>query len=129
MSTPTFPTQQFADFGRRGQEATTSAAEATTHALRAFAEAVAPRDARPVDPRTVTTAGFDLAERLLRVQRDFVTSTVALMTEAGQAATAQASVAGETLRNRTEQATERVVDFASETTRRAATSARNGVSV
>lgn len=127
MSTPTFPTAQLSDLGRRGQEAAASAAEATTHALRTYAETVAPRDARPVDPRKVTTAGFDLAERLLRVQRDFVVSTVALLTEAGEAATAQASAAGETLRNRTEQATERVVDFASD--RRTASSARNGVSV
>ena len=63
------------------------------------------------------------------MQRDYVTTTVTLLTEAGEAVTAQASVAGETLKSRTEQATERVVDFATETTRRAATAARNGVSV
>ena len=129
MSTPTFPTEQFATFGRHGQEAVATAAEATTYALRTYAEAVAPRDARPVDPRTVTTAGFDLAERLLRVQRDYVVSTVALLTEAGQTVTAQASAAGETFRARTEQATERVVDLGTQATRRAATAARNGVSV
>ena len=53
----------------------------------------------------------------------------ALLTEAGEAVTAQASVAGETLKARTEEATERVVDFTAQSTRRAATAARNGVSV
>ena len=89
-----------------------------------------PRAARsPVDPKQVTTAGFDLAEQLLRAQRDYVTTAVTLLTEAGEAVTAQASAAGETFKSRTEQATERVVDLATETTRRAAATARNGVAV
>ena len=129
MSTPTFPGQQLADLGRRGQETAVTAVEAATRALRAYADAVTPSGARPVDPQRVTAAGFDLAERLLGVQRDYVTSTVALLTEVSETATAQASAAGETLRTRSEQATERVVDLAAQTTRRAATTARNGVSV
>ena len=129
MSTPTFPGQQFADLGRRGQEAAVTAAQTTTQALRAYAEAVAPRSARPVDPQLVTAAGFDLAQHLLNAQRDYVTSTVALLTEAGEAVTAQASTATETLKSRAGEATERVVDFATETTRRAATAGRNGVAV
>lgn len=129
MSTPTFPTAQITDFGRRSQEAAVAAAQAATHALRTYAEAVAPQGSQPVDPQRVTTATFDLAERLLSAQRDYVTSTVTLLTEAGEAVTTQASAAGETFKNQAEQATERVVDLATETTRRAATAARNGVSV
>ena len=128
MSTPTIPGEQFVELGRRHQEAAVAATQAATHALRTYAEAVAPRDAQPVDPQKVTVAGFDLAERLLHVQRDYVVSTVALLTEAGQTVTAQASAAGETFRNSTKQATERVVDLATQATRRAATSVRNGVS-
>jgi hypothetical protein len=128
MSTPTIPGEQFVELGRRHQEAAVAAAQAATHALRTYAEAVAPRSPRPVDPHAVTTAGFDLAEQLLRAQRDYVTTAVTLLTEAGETVTAQASAASETLKSRTEQAAERVVDFATETTRRAAT-ARNGVSV
>ena len=63
------------------------------------------------------------------MQREFATATVALVKEAGDTATAQASAAGESLKAQTEQATERVIDFATENTRRAATAARNGVSV
>jgi hypothetical protein len=129
MSTPTIPGEQFVELGRRHQEAAVAAAQAATHALRTYAEAVAPRNPGPVDPKAIMTAGFDLVEQLVRVQRDYVTTTVTLLTEAGEAVTAQASAAGETLKSRTEQATERVVDFATETTRRAATAARNGVSV
>ena len=129
MSTPTFPSEQIADLGRRGQEAAVAAAETATRALRTYADAVAPSGAQPVDPQRVTAAGFDLAERLLGAQRDYVTSTVTLLTEAGQTVTAQASAAGETLRSRSEQATERVVELATQTTRRAASTARTSASV
>ncbi|MDT7581646.1 MAG: hypothetical protein QOK35_2910, partial [Pseudonocardiales bacterium] len=60
MTTPTFPTAQFTDFGRRSQEAAVAAAQAATHALRTYAEAVAPQGSQPVDPQRVTTATFDL---------------------------------------------------------------------
>ena len=73
---------------------------------------------------------FDLAEHAPDAcSATFATAAITLVKEAGEAATAQASAAGETLKARTEQATERVIDFATETTRRAATAARNGVSV
>jgi hypothetical protein len=129
MSTPTVPGAQFVDLGRRGQEAFVDAAQATGAALRAYAELVTPQDARPVDPQAVTSATFDLAQQLLRVQRRYASTAVALLTEAGEAVTAQASAAGQDLKVRTEEATSRVVDLANETTRRAATAARNGVSV
>jgi hypothetical protein len=129
MTTPTFPGVQLTDLGKRGQEATVAAVQATTQALRAYAEAVTPNGAQPVDPKQATTAGFELAEQLLRAQRDYVTTAVTLLTEAGEAVTAQASAAGETLKSRTEQATEQVVNLATETTRRAAANARNGVAV
>ena len=63
------------------------------------------------------------------MQRAFATAAIALVKEAGETATTQASAAGETIKARTEEATERVIDLATETTRRAATAARNGVSV
>ena len=128
MTTPA-STEQIADLARRGQEATTAAAQAVTSALQAYADAVTPRDSRPVDPQAATSATFDLAEQLLRVQRQYVGATIALLTEAGESFTAQASAAGETLKARTEQAGRQVVDLAAETTRRATTAARNGVSV
>lgn len=129
MSTPTTPVDRFTDLARRGQEAVTVATRATTRALQSYTEAVVPRDPRSVDPQAVTAATFDLAEQLLHVQRDYVTTAVGLLTETRETVTAQASAAGETLKARTEQATERVIDFATETTRRAANTARNGVSV
>jgi hypothetical protein len=128
MSTPTIPAEQFADLARRGQQAAATATEATTRALQGFADAVAVRSPRPFDPQVVTAATFDLAEKLLHIQREYVSATVALTTEAGKTVTAQASAAGETFKARTEAATERVIDLATETTRRAATAARNGVS-
>jgi len=128
MTSPTATTEQFTALARRGQEATTTAAQAVTRALQTYADAVAPRGPRPVDLQVAAAAGFDLVENLLGAQREYVTTTIALLSEAGETVTAQASAAGETLKARTEQATERVVDFAAETTRRAA-SARNGVSV
>ena len=88
-----------------------------------------PQGPSPVDPQSATAAAFDLAERLVAVQREFATASVALVKEAGDTATAQASAAGESLKTQTEQATERVIDFAAENTRRAATATRNGVSV
>lgn len=129
MSTPTVPGAQLLDLGRRGQEAVVEATRATGAALRSYAEIVTPRDVRPVDPQAVTAATFDLAEQLLRVQRRYADTALALLAEAGDAVTAQASAAGQDLRVRTEEATARVVDLAQETTRRAATAARNGVSV
>jgi hypothetical protein len=122
-------TDQYVSLARRGQEITTAAAESFAGAFKAYADAVIPHGPRPVDPQAATVAAFDLAERLLTAQRTFAVKAIALVKEAGDSATAQASAAGETLKARTEQATERVIDFASETTRRAATTARNGVSV
>jgi hypothetical protein len=121
MSTPTIPTQQFADLARRSQEAATTAAEATTGALQSYADAVAVRSPRPLDPQVVTAATFDLTEKLLNAQRAYATTAVALLTETGETVSAQASAAGETLKARTEAATE--------ATRRAASVARNRVSV
>jgi hypothetical protein len=122
-------TDQFAAYARRGQEIATAAAEGYAGAFKAYAGAVVPQGPRPVDPQAATAAAFDLAEKLLSVQREFATAAIALVKEAGDTATAQASAAGESLKARTEEATERVIDFATETTRRAATTARNGVSV
>ena len=122
-------TDQYVSLARRGQEITTAAAESFAGAFKAYADAVIPQGPRPVDPQAATVAVFDLAERLLTAQRTFAVKAIALVKEAGDSATAQAYAAGETLKARTEQATERVIDFASETTRRAATTARNGVSV
>jgi hypothetical protein len=122
-------TDHYVAFARRGQEITTAAAEGYAGAFKAYADAVVPQGPKPFDPQAATAAGFDLAEKLLSVQREFATAAVALVKEAGDTATAQASAAGESLKARTEEATERVIDFATETTRRAATTARNGVSV
>jgi hypothetical protein len=129
MTAPTATIEQFTTLARRGQEAATTATQDATRALQAYADAVTPRSARPVDPQVATTAVFDLAEKLLQTQRAYVTTTVALLVEAGEAATAQASAAGETLKARTEEAAERVVDFTAQSTRRATAAARNGVSV
>lgn len=129
MSTPTATIEQFTTFARRTQEATTAAAQDATRALQSYADAVTPRGAHPVDPQVAVSAGFDLVEQLLATQRTYVTTTVALLVEAGEAMTAQASAAGQTLKARTEEAAERVVDFTAQSTRRAATAARNGVSV
>jgi hypothetical protein len=129
MTTDTVPTEQFTDLARRGQAVTTAAVESWTDALRSYAEAVTPTGPQPIDPQVATSATFDLAERLLRTQREFATAAVALLTEAGESVTAHASQAGETLKAQTEEAAERVVDLATETTRRAANATRNGVSV
>ena len=129
MSTPTATVEQFTALARRGQEATTAAAQGVTRALQSYAEAVSPRGPRPVDLQVAASAGFDLAERLLHTQRQYATATLGLLAEAGDTATAQASAVGETFKARAEEATERVVDLAAQSTRRATTAARNGVSV
>ena len=129
MSTPTASVEQLVDLGRRGQDAVTTAVEATTRALQAYTEAVGTRSVNPGDPQVVTNAGFDLAARLLRVQRDYATATVSLLTEAREVVTSQAYAAGETVKARTEEAAERVTDLATEATRRAASAGRNGVTV
>lgn len=126
MTAAAVPTDQFVAYTRRGQEIATAAAEGYAGAFKAYAGAVVPQGPRPLD---LQAAGFDLAEKLIAVQREFATATVALVKEAGDTATEQASAAGESLKAKTEQATERVIDFATENTRRAATAARNGVSV
>ena len=129
MTAATASTDQYVAFARKGQEIVTAAVQGCAGAVKAYADAVVPQGPRPVDPQAATAATFDLAQQLLTVQRTFATATVALVKEAGETATAQASAAGESLKARTEEATERVIDFATETTRRAATTARNGVSV
>ena len=122
-------TDKFVAFARRGQEIATATAEGYAGAFKTFATAVVPHGAQPADPQAAAAAAFDLAGKLLSVQREFATATIALVKEAGETATAQASAAGETIKARTEEATERVIDLATATTRRAATAARNGVSV
>ena len=122
-------TQKCVAFARRGQEIATTAAEGYAGAFKTYADAVIPQGAQPIDPQAATAAAFDLAGTLLVVQRAFATAAIALVKEAGEAATTQASAAGETLKARTEEATERVIDLATEATRRAAAAARNGVSV
>jgi hypothetical protein len=129
MTTATNPTEQFTDIARRSQEATTAAVEGWTRALRGYTDAVTPEGLRPVDLQVATSAAFDLAEQILTTQREFATTALGLLTEAAESVTAQASRAGETLKARTDEATERVIDLAAETTRRAASAARNGVSV
>lgn len=125
MTTPAVATEHFTDLARRGQQAVTTAAESVMGALRTYADAVTPRGPQPVDPQTATTAVFDLADRLLHVQRAYVSTAVALLSETGDAVTAHASAAGGTT---AAEAVERMVDLATETTRHAA-AARNGVSV
>ena len=127
--TTAVPTDQYLTFARRSQEIATAAAEGYAGAFRAYADSVVPQGSQPVDLQAASGAAFDLAEKLLTEQRRFATAAVALVKEAGDTATAQASAAGETIKARTEQATERVIDFATETSRRATTAARNGVSV
>ena len=122
-------TDQFVAYTRRGQEIATAAAEGYAGAFKTYADTVIPQGVQPVDPQAATAAAFDLAGTLLTVQRAFATAAIALVKEAGETVTAQASVTGETIKARTEEATERVIDLATETTRRAATDARNGVSV
>jgi hypothetical protein len=129
MTAAAAPTDQFVAYTRRGQEIATAAAEGYAGAFKSYAAAVIPQGPTALDPQAVTAATFDLAEKLIAVQREFATATVALVKEAGDTATAQASAAGESLKAQTEQATERVIDFAAENTRRAATATRNGVSV
>ena len=129
MTAAAVPTDQFVAYTRRGQEIATAAAEGYVGAFKAYADAVIPQGPSAIDPQAATAATFDLAEKLVAVQREFATATVALVKEAGDTATAQASAAGESLKAQTEQATERVIDFAAENTRRAATATRNGVSV
>ena len=122
-------TDQYVAFARRGQEIVTAAAEGYAGAFKTYADAVIPQGTQPIDPQAATAAAFDLAGKILSVQREFATATIVLVKEAGETATAQASAAGETIKARTEHATERVIDLATETTRRTATAARNGVSV
>ena len=127
--TGTATLEQFTDLTRRSQEAVTTAAQDVVRALQSYAAAVAPRNSGAVDPQAAVAAGFDLAERLLQTQRTYATTTIGLLTEAGETVTAQASAAGEAVKARTEEAAERVVDFTAQGTRRAASAARNGVSV
>lgn len=123
MSTPT--ATPFTAIARRGQEATTAAVQDVTRALQAYAATVTTRDPRPVDPQVVASAGFELAEQVLRAQRDYVLTAIELFVAAGEAFSTQATAAGEELATRTEQATERVIDLAT----RAGDAARNGVAV
>jgi hypothetical protein len=118
----------FADLARRGQEAATAAADTFTNAVRAYADTLA-ANSRSFDLQVAVAATFDLAEKLLRGQREFVTAAVSAATQAAEAATEQATRAGASLAAKAEEATERVVDLAAETTRRTSRAARNGVTV
>ena len=126
FTTAPFAASPFAALARRGQEATTTAVQDVTRALQTYAAAVAPRDPRPVDPQVATSAGFELAENVLRAQRDYALTAIELLTAAGEAFSTQASAASEELAARTGQAAEHVVDLAGQGARRAA---RNGVAV
>lgn len=118
----------FADLARRGQEAATAAADTFTNAVRTYTDTLV-ANGRSFDPQAVLAAAFDLAEQLLRGQREFVTAALAVATQAAETAAEQASQAGASFTAKAEEATERVVDLAAETTRRTSRAARNGVTV
>ena len=85
MTAAVVPTDQFVAYTRRGQELATAAAEGYAGAFKAYADAVIPQGPSLVDPQAATAAtaaAFDLAEKLVAVQREFATATVALVKEA-----------------------------------------------
>src|SRR5690348_1316682 len=100
----------FAELARRGQEAATAAAGTFTNAVRAYADTLV-ANGRTFDPQAALSAAFDLAEQLLRGQREFVTAALAVATQAAETAAEQASQAGASFTAKAEEATERVVDL------------------
>ena len=70
MTAATVPTDQYVAYARKGQEIATAAAEGYAGAFKAYADAVIPQGPRPVDPQAATAATFDLAEKLVTVQRE-----------------------------------------------------------
>jgi len=124
----TAPTEQFAEFAQRSQDAVTTAVRTWTQAVKAYSGAFAGRPAELPDVQAAVNAAFDLAEQLLHDQRELVKAVLTAGAQAAEAFTEQTLRATQSLTARTEEAAERVVDLATETTRRAATAARNGVS-
>ena|SRR3712207_4485380 len=125
----TAPTDQFAEFAQRSQDALTSAVRTWTRTVKACSGTFAGHPAGLPDVQAAVNAAFDLAEQLLHDQRELVKAVFAAGTQAAEALAEQTLRATQSLTARTEEAAERVIDLAAETTKRTSRAARNGVAV
>ena len=125
----TAPTEQFAEFAQRSQDAVTTAVRTWTQTVRAYSGTFTGRPGELPDVQAAVNAAFDLAEQLLHDQRELVKAVLAAGVQAAEAFSEQTLRATQSLTARTEEAAERVIDLAAETTKRTSRAARNGVAV
>jgi hypothetical protein len=127
------PTEQFAEFAQRSQDAiadaVTTAVRTWTQTVKACSPTFAGRPAELPDVQAAVNAAFDLAEQLLHDQRELVKAVLGAGVQAAEALAEQTVRATRSLTARTEEATERVIDLAAETSKRTSRAARNGVAV
>jgi hypothetical protein len=87
VTTPTEATKQYADLVQQGQEATLKAVETWTRTVQdAFAQA--PSATYQVNVQNAVDQAYDLAAKLLEVQRGFVKNLLANAVEAADTARA-----------------------------------------
>jgi hypothetical protein len=87
VTTPTEATKQYADLVQQGQEATLKAVETWTRTVQdAFAQA--PSTTYQVNVQNAVDQAYDLAAKLLEVQRGFVKNLLANAVEAADTARA-----------------------------------------
>jgi hypothetical protein len=87
VTTPTEATKQYADLVQQGQEATLKAVETWTRTVQdAFAQA--PTTTYQVNVQNAVDQAYDLAAKLLEVQRGFVKNLLANAVEAADTARA-----------------------------------------
>ena len=81
---------QFADFTQRGSAAAVAAVTTWLDTARAYTSGLTSPERSGAGAREAVNTAYDLAEQLVKAQREFATSLVAECTEAGQLARAAA---------------------------------------
>jgi hypothetical protein len=112
----TAPTDQFVDIANRSQEAVTTAVRTWADTVQSVASTLSKQSPLPGLP-SVVDQYFNLAEKVLANQREFVQQWASAAVEATEAVAEQAQRATQSVAARVANGAEAVVDSAADTTR------------
>ena len=112
----TAPTDQYVDIANRSQEAVTTAVRTWADTVQSFASTLSSQSPLPGLP-SVVDEYFNLAEKVLASQREFVEQWASAAVKATEAVAEQAQRATQSVAAHVANGAEAVVDTAADTTR------------
>ena len=113
----TAPTDQFVDIANRSQEAVTTAVRTWADTVQSFASRLSSGQSQLPGLSSVVDQYFNLAEKVLANQREFVQQWASAAVKATEAVTEQAQRATQSVAAHVANGAEAVVDTAADTTR------------